>query len=110
MPRAPKHRVKTSLCQCKPKRQATQNERWPHLSSGKADLQVTLQQALATISMFVLAMTHLLALILACKEVAVGDNINYDALDAAFESIAIVLMAFLGLLRAVQIAKGLGPV
>jgi hypothetical protein len=39
--------------------------------------------------------------------VADGDNVNYDALDAAFESIAIIPMAFLGLLHAVRIAKGL---
>ncbi len=51
--------------------------------------------------MFISAMTHLLALILACKEVANGDDVDYDALDAAFESIAVILMAFLGLLRAV---------
>ncbi len=57
--------------------------------------------------MFVLAMTHLLALVLACEDVADRDNINSDAPDAAFESIALWLMAFLGLLRAVQIAKGL---
>ncbi len=78
-----------------------QNKRWLHLSSGKANLQVTLQHALATISMFVSAMTHLLALVLACKEVADGDDVDYDALNAAFESIAIVLMAFLSLLCAV---------
>jgi hypothetical protein len=79
----------------------TQNEHWLHLSSGKADLQVTLHHTLALISMFISAMTHLLALILACKEVANGDDVDYDALDAAFESIAVILMAFLGLLRAV---------
>jgi hypothetical protein len=45
--------------------------------------------------MFVSAMTHHLALVLACKDVADADNVDYDALDAAFKSIAIVLMAFL---------------
>jgi hypothetical protein len=84
-----------------------QNERWLHLSSGEADLQVTLHHALATISMFVSAMTHLLALVLACEDVADGEDVDYDALNAAFESIAIVLMAFLGLLRTVRIAEGL---
>jgi hypothetical protein len=84
-----------------------QNERWLHLSSGKADLQVALQHTLPTISMFVSAMTHLLTLILACKDVADAEDVDYDALDKVFESIAILLMAFLGLLRAVRIAKGL---
>jgi hypothetical protein len=107
MPQAPKCRTKTNLCQSKPKRQATQNERWLHLSSGEADLQVALQHALATISMLVSAMTHLLTLVLVCEDVANANNINYDALDAAFESIAFMLMAFLGLLRAVRIAEGL---
>jgi hypothetical protein len=52
-------------------------------------------------------MTHLLVLVLACEEVADGDDVDYDALHAAFKSIAIVLMAFLGLLCAVRIAEGL---
>jgi hypothetical protein len=106
MPQAPKCRAKTNLRRRKPKRQVTQNERWLNLSSGKSDLQVTLQHLLAMISTFVLAMIHLLALITAYEKVADGDEVNYDALDAALESIAIVLMAFLGLLRAIQIAEG----
>jgi hypothetical protein len=101
MPQTPKRRAKTNLCRRKPKHQATQNKHWLHLSSSGADLQVALQHALATISTFISAMTHLFALIFACKDVANADNVDYDTLDAAFESIAIVLMAFLGLLHAV---------
>jgi hypothetical protein len=101
MPQAPKHRAKTNICRCKSKHQATQNKRWLHLSSSKADLQVALQRALARISMFVSAMTHLLMLVLACKDMANADDVDCDAFNAAFESIAIILMAFLGLLRAV---------
>jgi hypothetical protein len=97
MPQAPKHRAKTNLCLRKPMHQAMQNERWPHLSSGETDLQVALQHALATVSVFVLAMTHLLTLVLACKDMANAYKVDYDALNMAFESIAIVLMAFLGL-------------
>jgi hypothetical protein len=64
-----------------------QNKRWLHLSSSKTDLQVALQHTLATISTFVLPMTHLLAFVLAIEDVADADDINYDTLNLAFESI-----------------------
>jgi hypothetical protein len=64
-----------------------QNKRWLHLSSSKTDLQVAFQHSLATISMFVLPMTHFLAFVLAIEDVAHADDINYDALNVAFESI-----------------------
>jgi hypothetical protein len=100
-PRAPKHHAKTNLCQCKPKRQAKLYERWLHLSSGKTNLQFTLQVTLATISTFIAAMTWHLALVLAVKTLADANDVDYDAVNAAVISIAIVLMAFLGLLHAV---------
>jgi hypothetical protein len=80
-----------------------QNELWLHLSSGETDLQFTLQVTLATISTFITAMPHQLSLVLAVEAVADADDINYDAVDAAVDSIAIVLMGFLGLLHAVQV-------
>jgi hypothetical protein len=52
-------------------------------------------------------MAHLLALILANETVADADDVNYDALDRAIDSIAIIFMVFLGLLHAVQIAYGI---
>jgi hypothetical protein len=64
-----------------------QNKRWLHLSSSKTDLHVALQHTLATISMFILRMTHLLTFVLAIEDVADADDINYDALNVAFESI-----------------------
>ncbi len=101
MPQTPKHRTKTKLRQRKPKHQAKLNERWLYLSSGKTNLQITLQVALTTILMFIAAMTQQLVLVLAVKAVADADNINYDAVDVTIDSIAIVLMGFLGLLHAV---------
>ncbi len=53
------------------------------------------------ILMFISAMTHHLTLLLAVETVADADDIYYDAVDTAVDSIAIVLMAFLGLLRAI---------
>jgi hypothetical protein len=106
MPFAPKCHSKINLCQSKPKSQVTQNS-WLHLSSVKTDLKVALQHTLTTISMLYLAMTHLLTLVLADETMADADDVNYDALDTANNSIAIKLIAFLGLLQAVQIANGI---
>ncbi len=70
MPRAPKRRAETNLCQRKSKGQAKLNERWLHLSSNKTNLLFTLQITLATIPTFIAAMTQHLALVLAVKTVA----------------------------------------
>ena len=75
-----------------------QNKHWLYLNSSKTDLQVALQHTLATISTFCLAMTHLLTLVLANETMTDADDVDYDALNAAVDSIAIILMAFLGLL------------
>jgi hypothetical protein len=64
-----------------------QNKHWLYLNSSKTDLQVALQHTLATISTFVLPMTHLLAFVLTIEDVANTDDIDYDALNMAFESI-----------------------
>jgi hypothetical protein len=107
MPRAPKRRAKTNLCQCKSKHQARLNEHWLNLSSRKTDLQITLQVTLTTILTFIAAMTQQLLLVLAVEAVADADNIDYDAVAAAVDSIAIVLMNFLGLLHAIQVADAI---
>jgi hypothetical protein len=52
-------------------------------------------------------MTHQLALVFAIEIMADADVINYDALDVTVDSIAIVLMSFLGLMHAIQIADGI---
>ncbi len=101
MPRAPKCRAKTYLSRHKPKHQAKLNECWLHLSLGKTDLQCALQVTLTTILTFVSAMTHHLALVLAIETMVDADDVNYDAVNLGVGSIAIVLMAFLGLLHAV---------
>jgi hypothetical protein len=59
------------------------------------------------ILMFISAMTHHLTLLLAVETVADADDIYYDAVDTAVDSIAIVLMAFLGLLRAIWVTDGI---
>jgi hypothetical protein len=69
------------------------------------DLQFTLQVALATILTLIAAMTQQLLLILAVKAVADADNVNYDAVNAAVNSIDIVLMGFLGLLHAARVVN-----
>jgi hypothetical protein len=101
MPQAPKRRAKTNLCRRKPKHQTRLNERWLYLSSRKTGLQFTLQVALATILMFIAAMTQQLALILAVEAMSDADGVNYDAVDTTVDSISIILMAFLGLLHAI---------
>jgi hypothetical protein len=45
MPRAPRRRAETNLRRRKPKRLATANERWLHLSSAETDLQSAIQSA-----------------------------------------------------------------
>jgi hypothetical protein len=70
-------------------------------------MQNALQVTLATILTFISAMTHLLVLVLAMKTMADADIVDYDALDAAVGSVAIILMAFLGLLCAIQVANGI---
>ncbi len=46
-------------------------------------------------------MTQLLALVLAVKAMVDANNINHDAVNTLLNSIAILLMSFLGLLHAV---------
>jgi hypothetical protein len=52
-------------------------------------------------------MTHRLALVLAVETMADTDNVDYDALDVTVDSIAILLMGFLGLMCALHIADGI---
>jgi hypothetical protein len=47
-------------------------------------------------------MTHRLELVLAVETIADAEYIDYDAIDAAINSIAIVLMGFLGLRHVIQ--------
>ena len=101
-----KHCTKTNLCRRKPKRQATPNEHWLHLSSGKADLLFALQVTLATISTHITSLMHLLMLILAVETMVDADNLYIDIIDVVVNSIVFVLMSFLGLLRAVRVADG----
>jgi hypothetical protein len=51
-------------------------------------------------------MTQQLLLVLTVEAVADADNVDYDAVDAAINSIAIVLIGFLGLLHAIQVVNG----
>jgi hypothetical protein len=70
-----------------------------HLSSDVADLQIAM-------STFCSAMTCLLALALAVVATVDSDDVDYDAIDTVVDSIAITLVAYLGMLRTVRIAYG----
>ena len=106
MPRAPRCRAETNLRRCKPKRQATANEGWLHLSSAESDLQSAIQVVLYTMSTFVMAMMQLLALISAVEAAADVEDAEYEMIDTAVDSVSIVLVGFLGLLRAFRVTDG----
>ncbi len=72
-----------------------------------ADLKFALQVTLVTITTFCSAMTHLLGLLLAIDAVNGGDDDDDDALDMAIESVIIILVAYMGILRTIRIADGL---
>ncbi len=107
MPPAAKCRAETNLRRHKPKRHATANEHWLHLSSAETDLQSAIQVVLYTMSKFVTAMTQLLALVLAVEAAADDEDADYEMIDVAVDSVSIVLVGFLGLLRAVRVADGI---
>ena len=100
MPPAAKRRAETNLRRRKPKRQATANERWLHLSSAETDLQSAIQVVLYTMSTFIMAMMQLLVLVLAVEATADDEDAEYEMIDAAVDSVSIVLVGFLSLLRA----------
>ncbi len=83
MPHAPRRRAETNLRRRKPKRQATANERWLHLSSAETDLQSAIQVILYyMMSTFITAMTQLLTLILAVEDAA--DDEDADACTSPY--------------------------
>ncbi len=107
MPHAPRRRAETNLRQRKPKHQATANKRWLHLSSAETDLQSAIQVILYMMSTFVMAMMQLLALVLATKATADDEDAEYEMIDAAIDLVSIVLVGFLGFLRAVRVTDGI---
>ncbi len=94
------------LCHLKSKRRALLNERCLHLGAIEVGLQSTLQAVLGTMLMFCTAMNQLLVLVEAAKSVAAAP-INLSVLDAAFDSVAVGLMGFPGLLCALRVADGI---
>jgi hypothetical protein len=87
----------------KAKRQATPNERWLHLGARQADQMRTIQTVMATTSLFCMSLNHFRALILAAGTVVTAQA-DLAVLDAAFDSVSVTLVAFLGLLRATHVA------
>jgi hypothetical protein len=81
----------------KPKRQATPNERWLHLGARQAGQMSTIQTVMATTSLFCMSLNQLRALILAAGTVVTAQA-DLAVLDAAFDSVSVTLVAFLGLL------------
>jgi hypothetical protein len=104
MARALSHRALTGHHRHKPKRWAMANERWLHLSLRESCLMGTLQLVMATKSTFCVALNQLCALILAAKTV-VTIHANLDILDAAFDSVSVTFIAFLGLLQALHLTN-----
>ncbi len=64
----------------------------------------TIQTVMATTSLFCVSLNQLRALILAAETV-VTTQADLAVLHAAFDSISITLVSFLGLLRAAHVAK-----
>jgi hypothetical protein len=87
----------------KAKRQATPNERWLHLGARQAGQMRTIQTVMATTSVFCMSLNHFRALILAAGTVVTAQA-DLAVLDAAFDSVSVTLVAFLGLLRATHVA------
>ena len=102
MPRAPKRRALTGRRRRKPKRQATPNERWLHLGARQAGQMSTIQTVMATTSLFCMSLNQLRALILAAGTVVTAQA-DLAVLNAAFDSVSVTLVAFLGLLRATHV-------
>ena len=106
MPPTPRRRAETGLHHRKPKRQATANERWLHLGAGEASLMFTLHVIMGTASLFCSAMHQLLALIVAAEGMVIA-HADLDVLHAAYDSVAVTLVGFLGLLRALRVTDEL---
>ena len=98
MPRAPKRRALTGCRRRKPKRQAMPNKRWLHLGARQAGQMSTIQTVMATTSLFCMSLNQLRTLILAAGTV-VTTQADLAVLDAAFDSVSVTLVAFLGLLH-----------
>jgi hypothetical protein len=64
----------------------------------------TLQTVMATTSLFCMSLNQLCALILAAKTVVTAQA-NLAVLDAAFDSVLVTFIAFLGLLQALHVAN-----
>jgi hypothetical protein len=69
MPCAAKRRQETQLRRRVAKQRHSANGRWMQLSSAEVNLLTTIQVILCTVSTFITAMTHLLALVLAYDDV-----------------------------------------
>jgi hypothetical protein len=81
----------------KPKRLAHLNTRWLHLGARQSGQMRTIQTVMATTSLFCMSLNQLRALILAAETVVTAQA-DMAVLHAAFDSVSITLVAFLGLL------------
>ncbi len=86
MPRAPQRRQETQLRRRGAKCRHSANGRWIQLSSEEVDLQSTIQVALSTITTIIMAMTQLLALVLAAEGMANELDFDHDVINAAIDS------------------------
>jgi len=81
----------------KPKGQATPNERLLHLGARQAGQMRTILTVMATKSLFCMSLNQLRTLNLAAGTVVTAQA-DLAVLDAAFDSVSVTLVAFLGLL------------
>jgi len=76
------------------------------MSSRDVGVMGTLQTVMATTSLFCASLNHLRALVLAAETV-VASQADLAILDAAFDSVSVTLLTFLGLLRAAHTTDAL---
>ncbi len=103
MPQAPKRHALTGCRRRKSKHQATPNKRWLHLGAHQAGQMRTIQSVMATTSLFCMSLNQLHAVILAAGTVVTAQA-DLAILDAAFDSVLVTLIAFLGLLQTTHVA------
>jgi len=103
MPQAPKRRALTGCRRRKSKHQATPNKCWLHLGARQAGQMRTIQSVMAMTSLFCMSLNQLRAVILAAGTVVTAQA-DLAILDAAFNSVMVTLITFLGLLQTTHVA------
>lgn len=96
MARNASRRLSNGLRRRVPKRRATPNERWLHLSAVDVSMQGTLQTMWYLAATFCNVTSLILAVVLAVESVANGDA-NMTVIDDAIETLIFILSTYLGM-------------